>query len=485
MMDLVPNIEPELLVATFSATGDAVFCNAAWRQLLGPTQTPWQGLSDDDKERAHQALREAATGSLVTNHVVQASTRKRDEPLPVLLQFLPVHETVEDAQVICAITIMGEVMAEPASWTVSQTKQHRMEALGRMTMGIAHDFNNLLSGLVGHVELLKNEAREIDLPSSVHHSLRTIEQVAEDGGALIHKLQRYIRQETAVHFETVDLAVLLEDCIALTQPYWYNEPRRQGITIALEKAFDDVPAIMGSPTELREVFVNLILNAVQAMPKGGTLHFEVGVDDERRIAVSVADTGIGMSEDVRSRIFEPLFTTKGQDGTGMGLAVSFGIVQEHDGTIAVDTAPGEGTTFTLTFPPAPQDSRPLPSSSQNTRDVSSAAVLVVDDESMVRSVITKLLTLRGHTVHQASSGAEALTMIETAEPDIMFTDYGMPEMNGAELAAAVRNRQPSLPIVLISGDTETDDATPVVDASIDKPFKLDDLQAAIQALVNS
>jgi CheY-like chemotaxis protein len=110
-------------------------------------------------------------------------------------------------------------------------------------------------------------------------------------------------------------------------------------------------------------------------------------------------------------------------------------------------------------------------------------VLVVDDESMVRSVITKLLTLRGHTVHEASSGIEALDMIEATMPDIMFTDYGMPEMSGADLAAAVRDRAPTLPIVLISGDTETDDATPVVDASIDKPFKLDDLQAAIQALL--
>jgi len=191
-----------------------------------------------------------------------------------------------------------------------------------------------------------------------------------------------------------------------------------------------------------------------------------------------------MSEAIRSRIFEPLFTTKGQDGTGMGLAVSFGIVQEHDGTIAVDTTPGEGTTFVLTFPPAPNDSIPDSTSGDDTSKVSPAAVLVVDDESMVRSVITKLLTLRGHTVHEASSGAEALAMIDATQPDIMFTDYGMPEMSGAELAAAVRDRAPSLPIVLISGDTETDDATPVVDASIDKPFKLNDLQAAIQSFVS-
>ena len=484
-MDLVPNIEPELLVATFSASGEAIFCNAAWRHLLGPAQTPWMCLSDDDKERAREAVREAATGSLVTNHVVEIHTMKRDEPLPVLLQFLPVHDADSSEPLsVRAITIMGEVMAEPASWTVNQTKQHRMEALGRMTMGIAHDFNNLLSGLVGHVELLKNEAQAIDLPASVHQSLRTIEQVAEDGGALIRKLQQYIRQDTEAHFEVIDITTLLEDCIALTQPYWYNEPRRQGITIALEKNFGDVPSVMGSPTELREVFVNLILNAVQAMPDGGTLSFDVHQDDDQRIRVAVADTGVGMDPDVQSRIFEPLFTTKGQDGTGMGLSVSYGIVQEHDGTIDVDTTPGEGTTFMLTFPPASGNAAP-PSAPDDAGEVAPVSVLVVDDEAMVRSVITKLLTLRGHTVHEAETGPEALEMIKTTQPDIMFTDYGMPEMSGAELAAAVRDRAPSLPIVLISGDTETDDATPVVDASIDKPFKLDDLQTAIQTLINA
>ena len=409
---------------------------------------------------------------------------KRDEPLPVLLHFLPVHAPEsDDAHSIRAITIMGEVMAEPASWTVNQTKQHRMEALGRMTMGIAHDFNNLLSGLFGHVELLKNEAQAIDLPDSVHQSLRTIEQVAEDGGALIRKLQQYIRQDTDAHFEQIDVAMLIEDCIALTQPYWYNEPRRQGITIALEKEVGDVPSIMGSPTELREVFVNLILNSVQAMPEGGTLSFAVHQNADEQVRIDVADTGVGMAADVKARIFEPLFTTKGRDGTGMGLAVSYGIVQEHDGNIAVDTAPDEGTTFTLTFPPASRGAAPSSTVPDETSDVTPVSVLVVDDEAMVRSVITKLLGLRGHTVHEAPRGSEALQLIETTQPDIVFTDYGMPEMNGAKLAAAVRNQAPDLPIVLISGDTETDDATPVVDASIDKPFKLDDLQAAIQALV--
>jgi signal transduction histidine kinase len=483
--DFVPHIEPELLVATGTLSGDIVFCNAAWRQILGPAKTPWMCLSKDDEQRARNAVLKAASGSLVTNHVAQAHTERREEPLPVLLHFLPVLEPSEEGTPTArAVTIAGEVMAEPASWTASQTEQNRMESVGRMTMGIAHDFNNLLSGLLGHVELLKKEVAHSDVSPDFLRSLRTIEQVADDGSELIEKLQTYLRQDSEVHFEALDLTALLEDCIALTQPYWYNEPHRQGITIELEKDFEDVPLVMGSATELREVFVNLILNAVQAMPEGGTLAFSACEVPDMGVQIQVEDTGTGMDEAVQEQIFEPLFTTKGQDGTGMGLAVSYGIVQEHDGTIDVDSTPGVGTSFTLTFPPATGDVSPESSEPTTSVDVQPVHVLVVDDEKMVRTVITKLLSLHGHTVQQADSGRKALEQVETAPPDIVFTDYGMPGMNGAELARRLREDAPKLPIVLISGDTETSDAFPFVNAVVDKPFKLDELEVIIQDLVS-
>jgi signal transduction histidine kinase len=482
--NFVPHIEPELLVATGALSGDIVSCNAAWRQILGPAETPWMCLSKGDQQRAQNALLKAAGGSLVTHYVVQAHTERRDEPLPVLLHFLPVLKPSEGGpRAVQAVTITGEVMAEPASWTASQTEQNRMESVGRMTMGIAHDFNNLLSGLLGHVELLKKEVAHSDVSPDFLSSLRTIEQVADDGSELIEKLQKYLRQDSEVHFEALDMTALLEDCIALTQPYWYNEPHRQGITIELEKDFEDVPLVMGSATELREVFVNLILNAVQAMPEGGTLAFSVCEVPEAGVQVQVEDTGIGMEAAIQEQIFTPLFTTKGQDGTGMGLAVSYGIVQEHKGTIDVDSTPGVGTSFTLTFPPATGDATLKPSEPAVSVNIQPVHVLVVDDEEMIRTVITKLLSLHGHTIQQADSGAKALERVDAALPDIVFTDYGMPGMNGAELAKRLREKAPKLPIVLISGDTETSDAFPFVNAVVDKPFKLDELEVIIQDLV--
>lgn len=484
--DTLPTVEPTLLIASFAPSGTLRHCNEAWQSVLGTADAPWAMLPDDDKELATSSVLEAGKGTLVTNQVVNAHTPDRDEPLPVLLNFVPVHGGAESNQSITAVTISGEVMAEPPSWMISQTQRHRMEALGRMTMGVAHDLNNLLSGLIGHIELLKEKAQRGDASSTaIHSSIHTIEKTAEDGAALIEKLQRYIREDTQKHFERVNLNSLIEDCITITQPYWYNEPRRQGIEIDVERSLDDIPDVMGAPSELREVFVNLILNAVQAMPDGGTITFETHTTDRSAVCARVTDTGIGMSDEVQKNIFEPLFTTKGEQGTGMGLAASYGIIQEHEGTIDVQSEPSEGTTFTLSFPPA-DDSEPEQDQSEpEASETENVRVLVVDDEEMVRSIVTQLLTLNDHEVDRASCGDEALSMFDEHRYDIVFTDFGMPEMTGAELAQKLHERNPDLPIILLTGYTDTETAIEEVNDILSKPFKLEELEATIQKYVIS
>ncbi len=484
--DAVPTVEPALLIATFAPSGDLRHCNDAWESVLGTPEGPWALLTEDDQELATASVLEAGKGSLVTNQVVNAQTPDRDEPLPVLLNFVPVHGEERGGQRITAVTISGEVMAEPPSWMISQTQRHRMEALGRMTMGVAHDLNNLLSGLVGHIELIKEKAARNDGDvESIRPSINTIETTAEDGAALIEKLQRYIREDTQKHFERVSLPGLIEDCITITQPYWYNEPRRQGIEIDVEREFDDVPDVMGAPSELREVFVNLILNAVQAMPEGGTITFETFATKQQAVCAQVTDTGIGMSEEVQENIFEPLFTTKGEQGTGMGLSASYGILQEHGGDIDVASEPGEGTTFTLTFPSADESEPRKESTETAPTETENVRVLVVDDEEMVRSIVTQLLSLNDHEVERASSGSEALSMFDDAHFDIVFTDFGMPEMTGAELAHRLREQAPDLPVVLLTGYTDPEEAIDKVDDILSKPFKLEELEATIQKYVFS
>ena len=483
--EAVPTVEPTLLVATFAPSGDLRHCNDAWQSVLGTAEAPWALLSEDDRELATASVLEAGKGSLVTNQVVNAHTADRNEPLPVLLNFVPVHGDDKEDHRITAVTISGEVMAEPPSWMISQTQRHRMEALGRMTMGVAHDLNNLLSSLIGHIELLQAKAEREATSDAIQSSLRTIETTAEDGAALIEKLQRYIREDTRKHFGRVSLPDLVEECITITQPYWYNEPRRQGIEIEVEKRLESVPTTMGDASELREVFVNLILNAVQAMPEGGTITFETYTTEQGAAGVRVTDTGVGMSDEVQDNIFEPLFTTKDDQGTGMGLSASYGIVQEHGGDIDVASEPDEGTTFTLTFPPAGDAEAERDSTDTQPTETESVHVLVVDDEEMVRSIVTQLLSLNDHEVDRASSGQEALTMFEQTSYDIVFTDFGMPEMTGAELARQLRTWAPDLPVILLTGYTDTQEAAGEVDDIISKPFKLEELEATIQKYVIS
>jgi CheY-like chemotaxis protein/nitrogen-specific signal transduction histidine kinase len=393
------------------------------------------------------------------------------------------------------VVITGEVLQEPQRWAIDQTKRRRMEMLGQMSMGIAHDFNNLLTSILGHVELLADPADRA-IPADAREQLHTIRRAALDGAALVRKIQRYIRHENRQRFEPIDIAELVDEVASLTRPYWYNEPRRQGIAIQLVKELEPVPMIRGVEAELREVFVNLILNAVQAMPEGGTLTLITGVSESGQVTAAVDDTGIGIPEVTRQRIFEPLFTTKGEEGSGMGLPVSYGIVREHDGTIDVQSEPGWGTRFTLSLPaytpidhPALHELAARPATPPTEEALGAPTVphgytlLVVDDDAMVRNVTAKLLRLRGHTVEKARGGPEALDKLAEQPFDLVVTDLGMPKMSGDELAYHIRQHHPHLGIVLLTGHTDAEDQSEHVDVVVKKPFRIDVLEATIQQLM--
>jgi len=481
-------IEPELLVATANSHGQINFRNRAWKGVLGASDDPWIHLQEGDRETAARNIQEALGGTLVTHALFLVDRPGRDEPLPVLLHFVPV--LTDDGH---AVSVTGELLIEPVTWTESHSERHRMETLGRMTMGMAHDFNNLLSGILGHLELWRQEDPE-GAARAVRH-LSTIEQAASDGADLISKVQKYIRQESRSAFDRVDMRALLVDCMTFTRPYWYNEPRRQGISISFTMQVPELPPIHGSASELRDVFVNLILNAVHAMPRGGELSIQ-GEVSAGHVTLEVGDSGTGMTEEVQSRIFEPLYSTKGDRGTGMGLSIAAGIVREHDGTISVESVPDKGSVFKLSFPVAPSDpdqgTETHPSQAQGPlrvaaraapRQRGTASVLVVDDEAMVRNVVSKLLELRGFVVHTASSGHEGLRALESHRVDLVFTDQGMPEMSGRDFALHVHTKWPDIPIVLLTGDTDLSVDQHVIRRVLTKPFKIDALIKAIADLV--
>ena len=494
----LPFVAAELLTALLAPDGARLDANEAWRSTFGEGGV-WDRLPPDDARFASDYVREAAGGRATTHQVFLVEPPTAGEvAVPVLLHVQPVRlPDRHPGQYPVALT--GEVLREPESWAAEQTRRRRMEMLGQMAMGVAHDFNNLLTTVLGHSELLRADlAGALQRPDVAAH-LDTLDRAARDGAALVRKIQGYIRNEKHERAEPVELGALVAEVLALTRPYWHNEPRRRGISIVLERDLAPLPPIDGTPTELREVLVNLVLNAVQAMPAGGTL----GLATRRTptgAVVEVRDTGVGMTESVRRRIFEPLFTTKGQSGTGMGLTVTQGIMQEHNGRIEVDSAPGQGTTFRLVFPfdvqtPAPlaapgalaappaPEARPAPPPAPPA--AAGARILVVDDEVMVRTVTAKLLRVRGHDVTEADGGDAALARLAEAPVDLVLTDLSMPGMSGRELAAEVRRRFPALPVLLLTGDTDAEAERGDVAAVVQKPFQLDALDATIRSVLDA
>ncbi|MEM1055057.1 MAG: ATP-binding protein [Bacteroidota bacterium] len=476
-------IAADLLTATLRANQTVGETNEAWDKTFGHGDF-WARLPEDDARFAREYASEAGRGHLVSHQVFLVQVDD-DEPTPVLLHFHPIR-LGEASGGRCPVLITGEVLREPVSWAREQTRRRRMEVVGQMAMGMAHDFNNLLTTILGHAELLRSGfARATD--AALSESVSAVTRAAKDGAKLVKKIQAYLRHEKREAVETVNVATLVGEVVTLTRPYWYNEPRRQGIAIELDADLAPVPPIEGYPAELREVMVNLVLNAVQAMPAGGSISVCTRRDQDRNAAVvEVADSGVGMTGRVLKRIFDPLYTTKGTNGTGMGLAVAQGIVQEHNGRIEVESEPGQGSTFRLVFPFAPNApvnarpsravARPTTSGGRGLR------LLIVDDEPMVRTITSKLLTLRGHSVTAVHGGLEALSTLSTSAFDCVVTDLSMPEMSGRELAARIHQREDAMPVVLLTGDTDPEVDTDTVAAVVRKPFDADALDRVLRGL---
>ena len=371
-----------------------------------------------------------------------------------------------------------------------------------MAAGIAHDLNNTLATVLGQAELLRLRT----LPPEVRERLQILQTAATDGAAVVRRLQDFARQRRGSPLGPCDLQLLVTEALDLTRPRWREEPRRRGTVIETSQELAGLPRIEGNPAEIREVLTNLIFNAVDAMPRGGSLRFTgrvcqrpeghrptrqtgVSVSEPARtggwVELAVTDTGNGMTDDVRRRIFDPFFTTKGVHGTGLGLSVAYGIVERHGGQIDVTSAPGQGTTFRLRFRPADPGESP-PAVHATPVLVPSRRILLVDDDASVRVTVATLLRAGGQEVLEAASGAAALEVLETTPVDLVLTDLGMPDVTGWDVARAAKARRPDLPVVLLTGwGDQTGIEAPQdvqVDRVLTKPVARNVILAAIAEL---
>jgi PAS domain S-box-containing protein len=360
----------------------------------------------------------------------------------------------------------------------------KLRALGQLASGVAHDFNNALTAILGRAQLMRRQVAD----ESLVHNLDVIQTAAEDAAATVRRIQTFARQSPAKEFEPLDTSVLLRDAIEITRTRWENEARLRGLRYDVELRADCPYYVLGSASELREVYVNLIVNAVDAMPLGGRLTISCERLNDR-LLLRFTDTGLGMTEDVRERIFEPFYTTKGANGTGLGLAVSYGIIERHEGQINVESELGRGTTFEIDLPAA--DRTIVTESKTSTLyDAPSMNVLVIDDEDFVRETLADMLTMLGHKVTAVEGGRAALEKLAAVDFELVFTDLSMPEMDGWEVAREIRRRFGiEMSVILVTGHGAGTPVAPgdehLINGIIGKPFDFDQIAEIIASITET
>ena len=326
-------------------------------------------------------------------------------------------------------------------------RTEKLRALGEMASGVAHDFNNLLASVLGRAQLLM---RRVQDPQQLQW-LRVIERSALDGAQTVRRLQEFTRIRRDQPMVPLDLTQIVRDALDITQSRWREEPVSRGIVIEVRTQLDPVPPILGDASELREALTNLILNAVDAMPNGGTLTLTTRSTEEH-VDVLVADTGVGIPRDVRDNIFDPFFTTKGPKGTGLGLSMTYGIASRHGGSVTVDSEEGRGSTFTLSFPSAATVEPPAaPAPRAAPGPVRPLRCLVVDDEEAVRTMLADTIESAGHRATVVDGGADAIARFRAEPFDVVLTDLAMPRVSGWQVARAVKQIAPRVPVFLITG----------------------------------
>jgi len=376
---------------------------------------------------------------------------------------------------------LEKALAELKTTQNHMIQQERLRALGQMASGIAHDFNNALMPVLGFAELLVAKPALLnDQPKALRY-LETIRTAAKDATSIVARLREFYRSnEGGEAFKPVDLRKLAGQSITLTQPKWKGQAQSRGAEIRIEEKLAEIPLVAGDESALREVLTNLIFNAVDAMPKGGTITLTTRRDEGHAI-LEVGDTGTGMTEEVRTRCLEPFFSTKGEGGTGLGLAMVFGIVQRHGGEVDIRTGVGQGTTFVLRFPQA-LETVEVEEHDHGDRTLQGLNVLVVDDEPQIREVLTAYLETDGHTVRTAGDGTNGLRQFLDEKFDLVIADKAMPGMSGDQMAEAIRHFSPRMPVVLLSGfNTDGEDehleGVSVITA---KPVTLSGLRESIE-----
>jgi signal transduction histidine kinase len=492
---------PELLLAATSSVSGNMACSmgliAGLR--LPPEQAPFAScLNDGQAVYADQWPGVRGRGSKIKEETTASSSLPATDPWPptpyfavplrsgdrsvgVLLSVCtrPAGFTGEQIQLLYLVAdLLGPAISngqlfghlseayEELRVTQSQLIQaEKMRALGELAGGVAHEFNNSLCGVLGFLELaLLNKS----LDPACRGFLESARTCASDAAQTVRRVQDFARwRRNEVHGQLLDLNALVRQTVELIRHKWEGLTHSRGTAIHVEVLTGDAAPIVAIPSELRQVITNLAFNAVDAMPKGGTLTLRTWSTPADTF-LAVSDNGMGIPEALRHRVFEPFFTTKGERGSGLGLSVAFGIIRRHGGEITVESQEGKGTAFTVRLPtatahfPAPMPDKgdgtskitgpvPFVGQGQGQRHGKNLRILVVEDEESVRRFLENVLNRLGHRPRLVCNVHEGVGALDEEAFDIVLTDLGLPGPNGEEMARRVAERSPQTPVVLLTG----------------------------------
>ncbi len=383
---------------------------------------------------------------------------------------------------------LSEALTELKRHQQQIIQQARLNALGQMTSGITHDFNNALMPIQGFSEFLLNNPDMLDNKQDTLNILKDIHAAARHASDMIRRLSNFYRPSEETERIPVNIEEIVKDVVSITRPRWKEEMGARDVQIKFKIDFRSSPALCCNETQVREAFTNLVMNAIDALPQGGTISID-GQTDSKWFMITIADNGVGMAPEVRQRCFEPFFSTKGKDGTGIGLAMVYGIVRSHDGHIEVASEEGAGTSFAIRLPTDIAPYAKSRSQSPRQQEPENLHILIVDDEPWSRNFMTRHLRHSGHRVVATGNGEEGLEKFQQTKFDVVITDRAMPDMSGDSVAQRMKAICPDTPIVMVTGFGEIMKATGEMPSGVDevlgKPITRTELSDAIARAVGA
>jgi signal transduction histidine kinase/DNA-binding NarL/FixJ family response regulator len=451
-----------------------------WRELQGEViggVVPEEGTSEIHIRQASGRVRTLET----------RSTRiEWKRSVAFLVSLRDITDRISVQQALTRSNTKLEKALEELTRTQEQAIQsERMNALGQMVSGIVHDFNNVLMPILGLSELLAKDPDAMANREESQELLDTICSAAGDAKEIVRRLRAFYRPDEDLDVSTISVPALFDRVINTTRPAWETQAQAKGKRVAVTLDTASLPTLHANESRIREVLTNLVLNAVHAMPDGGSLTLAAR-KEEGCATLIIEDSGEGMSDEVRRRCLEPFYTTKGEEGSGLGLAMCHGIMASHGGAVDIDSAPGCGTRIYLRFPLSAEawdedaDGRNIEEPGDQ---AATLHILVIDDHELSLSLIKRCLERLNHSVTACNSGEEALACLADETFDVVITDKVMPGMPGDEVARAVKAANPNVPVIMLTGfgegAAESEEMDGVVDSVLGKPVTLKDIRVAI------